>query len=135
MVKRQVFHSDKAPQPKGPYSQAIIHNELLYVSGQGPVEPATGSIVWGTIEEEARTTLNNLKTIIEEAEYTLEGVLKVTCYLSNMDDFDRFNKVYSEYFPDAPPARTTIQAGRLPMDTKVEIDAIVGTPKRHKKRD
>ena len=125
-MKRQAFHSDKAPQPKGPYSQAIIHNQLLYVSGQGPVEPDTGSIVRGTIEEEARATLNNLKTIIEEAGYCLEGVLKVTCYLSNMDDFDRFNKVYSEYFAEAPPARTTIQAGRLPMDIKVEIDAIVG---------
>jgi 2-iminobutanoate/2-iminopropanoate deaminase len=130
MVNRQVFHSDKAPQAKGPYSQAIIHNEILYVSGQGPVEPATGSIVRGAIEEEARTTLNNLKTIIEEAGYTLEGVLKVTCYLSNMDDFARFNEVYSEYFRDAPPARTTIQAGRLPMDMKVEIDAIVGHTER-----
>ena len=125
-MNRQVFHSDKAPQAKGPYSQAIVHNEILYVSGQGPVEATTSSIVRGTIEEEARTTLNNLKTIIEEAGYTLEGVLKVTCYLSTMDDFARFNEVYSEYFRDAPPARTTIQAGRLPMDMKVEIDAIVG---------
>ena len=126
MVKRKVFHSDQAPSPRGPYSQAILHNELLYVSGQGPVKPATGSIVRGTIEEETRTTLNNLKIIIEEAGYTLEGVLKVTCYLSSIDDFDRFNKVYSEYFADAPPARSLIQAGRLPMDIKVEIDAIVG---------
>ena len=106
-MRRQPFHSDKAPQPKGPYSQAIIHNELLYVSGQGPAEPATGAIVRGTIEEQAG--------------YSLEGVLKVTCYLSNMDDFDRFNKVY-----DAPPASTTVQAGRLPMDIGVEIDAVVG---------
>jgi 2-iminobutanoate/2-iminopropanoate deaminase len=123
---RQAFHSDKAPQPKGPYSQAIIHNELLYVSGQGPVEPAAGNIVRGTIEEEARAALNNVRTIIEEAGYALDGVLKVNCFLSNMDDFDRFNTVYSEFFPDSPPARTTVQAGRLPMDIKVEIDAIVG---------
>jgi 2-iminobutanoate/2-iminopropanoate deaminase len=126
MLNRQAFHTDRAPQPKGPYSQAIIHNGLLYVSGQGPVQPATGAIVRGTIEEEARATLSNLKTIIEEAGYSLKGVLKVTCYLSNMDYFDRFNEVYVEYFPDAPPARTTIEAGRLPMDIKVEIDAIVG---------
>lgn len=126
-MERQVFHSDKAPKPKGPYSQAVIHNGLLYVSGQGPVEAATGSIVRGSIEEEARATLNNLRSIIEEAGYALEGVLKVTCYLANMDDFDRFNKVYGEYFPEAPPARTTIQAGKLPMDIKVEIDAIVGS--------
>ena len=125
-MKRQAFHTDKAPQPRGPYSQAIIHNGLLYVSGQAPVDPATNSIIRGSIEEETRATLNNLKTIIEDAGYALEGMLKVTCYLSNMDDFDEFNKVYSEYFPDAPPARTTIQAGRLPKDIKVEIDAIVG---------
>ena len=90
------------------------------------MDPATGSIVQGTVEEEMRTTLNNLKTIIEDAGYTLEGVLKVTCYLGNMDDFDNFNKVYGEYFPNTPPARTTIQAGRLPLDIKVEMDAIVG---------
>jgi len=125
-MKRKVFHSDQAPQPKGPYSQAVIYGELLYVSGQGPVEAASGRIVRGTIEEETRTTLNNVKTIIEEAGFTLEGVLKVTCYLSSMDDFDRFNSVYSEYFPEAQPARTTIEAGKLPMDIKVEIDAIVG---------
>jgi len=125
-VKRRVFYTSKAPQAKGPYSQAITHNGFLYISGQGPVAPATGSITRGTIEEETRATLDNLKTIIVEAGYALEGVLKVTCYLANMDDFDRFNKVYGEYFPDAPPARTTIQAGRLPMDIKVEIDAIVG---------
>ena len=126
MVSRQVFRSYKAPQPKGPYSQAIIHNGILYVSGQAPLDPATGSILRGTIGEEARATLNNLKTIIEEAGYTLEGVLKVNCYLSNLDDFDRFNNVYCRYFPELPPARTTIQAARLPMDIKVEIDAIVG---------
>ena len=126
MLKRQVFHTDKAPQPKGPYSQAIIHDGLLYVSGQAPIDPVTNNIIRGTIEEEAIATLNNLKTIIEDAGYTLEGVLKVTCYLGNMDDFDRFNKVYGEYFPNMPPARTTIQAGRLPLDIKVEIDAIVG---------
>ena len=87
-MKRRVFHSDKAPPPKGPYSQAILHDELLYISGQGPVKPTTGSIVQGTIEEETRITLNNLKIIIEEAGYTLEGVLKVTCDLSSMDDFE-----------------------------------------------
>jgi len=126
MAKRQAFNSEKAPKPKGPYSQAIIHDRVLYVSGQGPVDPATGTIVRGAIEEETRATLDNLKTIIEEAGYALEGVLKTTCYLSNMDDFNRFNKVYSEYFPQRPPARTTIEAGRLPMDIMVEVDAIVG---------
>ena len=125
-MNRQVFYSDKAARPKGPYSQAIIHNGILYVSGQVPVDPAKGSIVQGGIEEQARTALNNLKTTIEEAGFAMEGVLKVTCYLANMDDFETFNRVYSEYFGNAPPARTTIQASKLPMDVKLEVDATVG---------
>ena len=125
-MQKQVFHTDKAPRPKGPYSQAIIHNGILYISGQGPMDAASGSIARGTIEEETRVTLNNLKALIEESGYKMEGVLKVTCYLSNMDDFGRFNGIYGEYFSYSPPARTTIQAGRLPMDIKVEIDATAG---------
>ena len=125
-MKREIFNSEKAPRPKGPYSQAIIHGDILYISGQGPVDPLTDSIVRGSIEEETRVTLENVKAIIEEAGYNLNGVIKVTCYLADMDDFARFNKVYGEYFQEAPPARTTIQAARLPSDIKVEIDAIVG---------
>ncbi len=126
MSKKQVFNTGKAPQAKLPYSQAIIYNEVLYVSGQGPFDPATGAFIRGTIEEETRATLNILKIIIEEAGFALEGVLKATCYLSNMDDFAGFNKAYGEYFAQTPPARTTIQAGRLFKGMKVEIDAIVG---------
>jgi len=126
MAERQAFQTEHAPKPRGPYSQAIIHNEILYISGQGPVNPVTDTIVRGPIEKETRSTLDNLKAIIQQAGYTMEGVLKTTCYLSDMDDFDRFNKVYSEYFPVAPPARTTIEAAKLPMDITVEIDAIVG---------
>jgi 2-iminobutanoate/2-iminopropanoate deaminase len=110
----------------GPYSQAIICDGLLYVSGQGPVDPATGQVRRASIEEEARAALDNLRAIIEDAGYSLAGVLKTTCFLADMEDFARFNRVYAEYFPDDPPARTTVQAGRLPNDIKVEIDAIVG---------
>jgi 2-iminobutanoate/2-iminopropanoate deaminase len=125
-VSRQVFRTDRAPQPKGPYSPAVIHNGLLYVSGQGPVDPASGDIIRGTIEEEAQAVLDNIRAIIEAAGFSMAGVLKVTCYLADMDDFERFNRVYAGFFPVDPPARTTIQAGRLPLDIKVEIDAIVG---------
>ncbi len=124
-MKKQVFHSPKAPEPKGPYSQGIVHNGILYISGQVSIESNTGNIIRGTIEDETRATLENIKIIIEEAGSKMEDVLKVTCYLSNMDDFEGFNNTYKEYFPKEPPARTTIQAGRLPMDIKLEIDAIV----------
>lgn len=128
MAEKKLFYTPKAPKPKGPYSQAVIHNGLLYVSGQGPVDPETGLIKRSTIEEETKTVLNNIKIIVEEAGARMEDVLKVTCYLADMDDFARFNNVYREYFETEPPARTTLQAGRLPMDIQVEIDAVVALP-------
>jgi len=125
MADKKIFSSDKTPKPKGPYSQAVIHNGLLYISGQIPIDAETGLMVRGTIEEETDAVLNNIKIIVEEAGARMEDVLKVTCYLSDLDDFERFNNVYKEYFKHDPPARTTIQAGKLPLDVQVEIDAIV----------
>lgn len=128
MSDKKIFSSERAPKPKGPYSQAVIHNGLMYVSGQIPVDLETGMMVRGTIEDETHAVLQNLKILVEDAGAGLKDVLKVTCYLSDMDDFQRFNQVYREYFNDEPPARSTIQAGRLPMDVTVEIDAIVALP-------
>lgn len=125
MSEKKVFCSDKAPRPKGPYSQAVIHEGLLYISGQLPIDHETGMIVRGTIEEEAEIVLNNIKAIIEDAGAGMKDVLKVTCYLADMDDLERFNNVYKEYFKEEPPARTTLEVKRLPLDVKVEIDAIV----------
>ncbi|MEK7307525.1 MAG: Rid family detoxifying hydrolase [Nitrospirota bacterium] len=129
MSEKKPFYTPKAPKPKGPYSQAVIHNGLLYVSGQVPVDPETGLIVRSTIEEETKTVLNNIKIIVEEAGASMESVLKVTCYLADMDDFARFNNVYREYFEKEPPARTALQAGKLPLDVQVEIDAVVALPR------
>ena len=84
----------------------------------------------GTIEEETSAALENIKVIIEEAGAALGDVLKVTCYLADMEDFKRFNEVYRNYFPENPPARVTIQAGRLPLDVQVEIDAVVALPEK-----
>lgn len=125
MAKKQIFYTQKAPRPKGPYSQAVIHNGILYISGQGPFDPKTGNIIRSTIEEETQATLNNIKTIVKEAGFNMEDAIKVTCFLADMNDFEKFNKVYSEFFPVDPPARSTLQASRLPADMKVEIDAIV----------
>jgi len=126
--RKKIFYTDKAPAPKGPYSQAVIHNGLLYLSGQVPVDPACGMLVCGTIEEETGAVLDNIRIIAEEAGAGLADVIKVTCYLADMNDFPRFNDVYRKYFPENPPARTTIQAGRLPLDVQVEIDAIIALP-------
>ena len=124
MVKR-IFKTDKAPLPKGPYSQAVISQGLLFISGQGPIDPKTGKAIKGTIEEETKATLENIKAIIEEAGASLTDTLKTTCFLSSMDDFSRFNDIYKQYFHSEPRSRTTVQAARLPFDFKVEIDAIV----------
>lgn len=128
MAGKKIFYTDRAPKPKGPYSQAVIHDGLLYLSGQIPVDPDTGQLVRGTVEEETGAVLNNIRIIAEEAGAELGDVIKVTCYLADMDDFARFNDVYKKYFPENPPARTTIQAGRLPLDVQVELDAIIALP-------
>ncbi len=107
----------------------MIHNGLLYISGQIPIDHKTGSIISGTIEDEADVVLDNIKIIIEEAGASMKDVLKTTCYLADMDDFERFNNVYKKYFRQDFPARTTLQAGRLPLGVRVEIDAIVALNK------
>ncbi len=130
MTNKKIFCSENAPEPKGPYSQAVIYNGLMYVSGQIPIDTVTGLMVRGTIEEEAETVLNNLKIIVEEAGAGMEDVLKVTCYLDDLEDFARFNSVYEKYFSVNPPARTSFQAGKLPLDVQIEIDAIVALPEK-----
>ena len=125
MTGKKIFYSDKAPKPKGPYSQAVVHDGLLYISGQVPVDFETGLLIRGTIEEETEAVLSNIKIIVEEAGARMEDVLKVTCYLADLNDFERFNSVYKNYFLQDPPARTTIQAGGLPLNVQVEVDAVV----------
>jgi 2-iminobutanoate/2-iminopropanoate deaminase len=124
MGERKTFHTDKAAVTGGPYSQAIIHQGLIYVSGQGPVDPETNELKLGTIEEEAALTLENLRIILEEAGSSLDRVLKVTAFLLDMEEFGRFNEVYRKYFQKDLPARTCIQAAKLPGAFRVEIDAI-----------
>jgi len=124
MQKRKIILTSKAPQPRGPYSQAVIHNGILYISGQCSVEPATNKLARGTIEQETVRALENIKAIVLEAGSALENILKITCYLADMDDFSAFNTAYKDYFIKEPPARTTVSSGRLPADMKIEIDAV-----------
>ncbi len=124
MGEKKVLHTDKAAVTGGPYAQAILHDGLIYVSGQGAVDPETNEIRLGTVEEEAELALRNLKIILEEAGSSLKNTLKVTVYLLDMEEFARFNGVYRRYFGEHLPARTCIQAACLPFETRVEIDVI-----------
>jgi 2-iminobutanoate/2-iminopropanoate deaminase len=123
MEEKKVFQTDKAAVTGGPYSQAIIHNGIIYLSGLGAVDPQTNEIKLGTVEEEAELGLENLHIILEEAGSSLDKVLTVTVYLLNIEEYARFNEVYIKYFKKNRPARTCIQAGSLPFNTRVEITA------------
>lgn len=111
----------------GAYSDGVIVNGFLFVSGQAAVDFRTSEFILGTIEEETHRTLGNIKAIVEAAESTMENVVKCTVHLGDIKDFDRFNKVYAEYFPNIKPARTTVQSV-LAEGIKVEIDCIVKLP-------
>lgn len=121
--------SGAAPAPVGPYSQAIRAGELLFVSGQIPLDPATGSIVEGEIEDEARQVLANLRAVLEAGESGLDRVVRTTVYLTDLDLFARVNAVYAEAFDGDPaPARVTIGVAALPLGARIEIDAIALAP-------
>jgi 2-iminobutanoate/2-iminopropanoate deaminase len=122
-VKERI-QTDAAPRPIGPYSQAIAVDGLLFCAGMGPIDPATGALVDGGIVEQAERTLRNLGGILQAAGLGYEDVVKTTCYLADMEEFRAFNEVYATFFSDPYPARTTIQAARLPMDIRVEIEAV-----------
>jgi len=124
-VKEAVF-TERAPKPIGPYSQAIKLGDLLFVSGQIPIDPATNEVVKGGIKEQTERVLENVKAILEAANMTLDDVVMAFVYLSDMADFPQFNEVYSRYFKERPPARVTVAVKSLPRDVKVEIAVIAG---------
>lgn len=120
----QVIATDNAPQAIGPYSQAIKHNGLVFVSGQIPLDPETMTLVTGPVKDQTRRVLNNLKAILEAAGTNMERVLKATVFLKDMADFDEVNQVYSEFFSQHKPARACVQVARLPKDVAVEIEVV-----------
>jgi len=123
---REIIATEKAPKAVGPYSQAVRFANLVFVSGQIPLDPKSGEIVGEDIEVQAKQVLENLKTIVEASGMVLENVLKCTCFLKNMEHFGRFNSVYDTYFANVLPARETVEVSRLPKDVLVEISAICG---------
>ncbi len=129
---RKAIRSPETPRPRGPYSPAILADGFVFVSGQGPVNPKTNELELGDIRSETRRTLENIRTILELAGSSLRDVVRVGVFLAHIRDFDAMNEVYREFFPEDPPARTTVGA-QLPR-IKVEIDCIAVARKPHTRR-
>ncbi len=121
---KNIISTDKAPKAIGPYSQAVEINGMLFISGQVPINPETGQVVGGGIEAQTRQVLNNIKAILEAANYSLNDVVKTTVYLKDLNDFAKMNQVYATFFDSQPPARAAFQVARLPLDVLIEIEAI-----------
>jgi 2-iminobutanoate/2-iminopropanoate deaminase len=121
----QAVSTQAAPAAIGPYSQAIRAGDFLFVSGQIPLDPATGALVDGDVQAQTRRVLENLSAIVVAGGASLDRVVKTTVYLVDMNDFPAMNQVYAGFFGAPAPARATVQVGRLPKDVRVEIDAVV----------
>ena len=121
---KQIIATDRAPRAIGPYSQAVRAGNLVFASGQIPIDPATGEFVAGGIAEQTDQVLRNLTSVFAAAGVELNQIVKTTVFLADMEDFAAMNEVYGRFFGEQPPARATVQAARLPRDAKVEIEAI-----------
>jgi 2-iminobutanoate/2-iminopropanoate deaminase len=123
-MTRQAVSTTGAPGAVGPYSQAIVTGDLVFCSGQVGLDPATGELVSGGVEAEAARVIRNLEAVLDAAGCTLADVVKTTCFLADIADFQKFNAVYAGFWPDPPPARSTFQVAALPRGAQVEIEAI-----------
>jgi 2-iminobutanoate/2-iminopropanoate deaminase len=121
---KKIVHTENAPRAIGPYSQAVCTEKLVYTAGQIGLDPATMEIVSGGVEAETRQVLTNLKAVLEAANSGLNYVVKTTVFLRDMADFPKMNAVYAEFFPENPPARSTVAAAGLPKGVAVEIEAV-----------
>ena len=121
---KETISTTAAPQNDSPYSQGIVSEDLVFISGQGPTDPDTMDPVEGDIGDQTERTIQNIVGILEAADATLDDVVKTTVYLDDMNDYDAMNEVYGEYFDENPPSRVCIEAARLPNDISVEIEAV-----------
>jgi 2-iminobutanoate/2-iminopropanoate deaminase len=121
---KDIVLTDRGPKPIGPYSQAVKSNGFVFVSGQVALDPKTNEFVGSEVRQQTERVLENLKAILEASGVSLNQVVKTTVFLKDMNDFTAMNEVYARYFVAAPPARSTVQAARLPKDALVEIDLI-----------
>jgi 2-iminobutanoate/2-iminopropanoate deaminase len=122
-VKERI-HTSNAPDALGPYSQGIATGDLVFLAGQGPMDPETNTLVQGDVRVQTERTMKNIGALLDAAGLGWEDLVKTTCYLADMDDFAAFNEVYGSFLVEPYPARTTIQAARLPLDILVEIEVI-----------
>ena len=122
-MSNQKISTDRGPKPAGPYSQAIVAGNTIYVAGQGPLDPRTGQLVNASFEAEAVQTLENIAAILQAANFALKDVVKVTVYLSDLGNFAQLNEIYRRYFQEPYPARATVGATLL-FDTRIEVDCI-----------
>ena len=121
---REIIETSAAPSPIGPYSQAVRGNGFIFVSGQIPVRPDTGTVAGDDIESQTRQVMMNLEAILKAAGVGLDKVVKTTVFLSNLDNFSAFNRIYEEYFGEAKPARATVEVAHLPKAVLLEVEAI-----------
>jgi 2-iminobutanoate/2-iminopropanoate deaminase len=121
---KTIIHTDKAPKAVGPYSQAVEVSGTLFLSGQVPINPAIGKLVDGGIAEQTNQVLDNIAAILAEAGLTFDNIVKTTCFLTDLGDFQEFNSIYATRFTEKQPARSTIEISKLPLGAKVEIECI-----------
>ncbi|EGO64258.1 RidA family protein [Acetonema longum] len=121
---KTIIKTDRAPQAIGPYSQGVKAGGLLFLSGQIPLDPVTGQVVYGGIDMQTRQVLNNIKALLEHEKLTFQNVVKTTVFLKDMNDFASMNQIYGEFFASDQPARSAVQIARLPRDVSVEIEVI-----------
>jgi len=127
-MTRQIIATDQAPKAIGPYSQAVAANGFLFTSGQLPIDPATGQLVGGTIEEQAHQVFKNLSAIAQAAGAGLADAVKTTVFLSDINHFKAVNAVYDQYFTEPFPARSAFQVGALPLNAGIEVEAVFQLP-------
>ena len=123
-MKKEIISTDQAPGAIGPYSQAVKIGEMVFVSGQIPIDPLSGNLIEGDIKTQTRQVLKNVTAVLSAAGTSLDRVVKTTVFITNMNDFSLMNEVYAEFFTSMPPARACVEVSRLPKDVLVEVEAI-----------
>ncbi len=123
-IDKKIISTGKAPAAVGPYSQATTTGNLVFTAGQIPLDPRNGQLVMGDIEEQTHRVMQNLQALLQAAGSNLASVMKTTVFMTNLNDFKRMNTVYTEYFPNEPPARSTVQVAALPLGAQIEIECV-----------